>query len=247
MSDATPAPDVAGAPHAADAADASDASARLAAWRASGAQRLDPVRFSFLEALARRAGSHGGEVRQWLDRRLTAALDDYGRRVQAAEADRLASAPARPATARRPVAAADKLRTAGPLADLVRLLAPPAGGPRTAPELKALHAFRRSLTRRNSEQQLAQSQAVLPENAGPLHSQALVLRALQLMRSLSPEYLARFMSHAETLLWLEQAHGASLPAPRNVVRGASDAVASVTPGPAAASPSGTRKPRSRRA
>jgi hypothetical protein len=145
------------------------------------------------------------------------------------------------------VAAADKLRTAGPLADLVRLLAPPAGGPRTAPELKALHAFRRSLTRRNSEQQLAQSQAVLPENAGPLHSQALVLRALQLMRSLSPEYLARFMSHAETLLWLEQAHGASLPAPRNVVRGASDAVASVTPGPAAALPSGTRKPRSRRA
>jgi hypothetical protein len=32
-----------------------------------------------------------------------------------------------------------------------------------------------------------------------------VLRTLALMRDLSPDYLRRFLSHADTLLWLEQA------------------------------------------
>jgi hypothetical protein len=46
-----------------------------------------------------------------------------------------------------------------------------------------------------------------PENAGPLNSHMLVLRTLGLMRELSPHYLRRFLSHTETLLWLEQAQG----------------------------------------
>lgn len=46
-----------------------------------------------------------------------------------------------------------------------------------------------------------------PENAGPLNSHRLVLRTLGIMRDLSPDYLRRFMTHADTLLWLEQAHG----------------------------------------
>jgi hypothetical protein len=33
----------------------------------------------------------------------------------------------------------------------------------------------------------------------------LVLRTLGLMRELSPDYLRRFMTHVETLLWLDQA------------------------------------------
>ena len=31
-----------------------------------------------------------------------------------------------------------------------------------------------------------------------------MLRALQLMQDVSPDYLQRFMSYADTLLWLEQ-------------------------------------------
>ena len=46
-----------------------------------------------------------------------------------------------------------------------------------------------------------------PESAGPLNSHGLILRSLVLMRSLSPDYTRRFLSHAETLLWLEQASG----------------------------------------
>lgn len=228
--------------------DALDAQATLAAWRAAGAQRLDPVRFSFIEALARRAEGHQGEVRRLLDGRLAAAIEAYARLIDARQRDTASPLPlARPAPrqAAGPAGPAVPARAPGPLAELVRLLAPPAAGPRTAPELKALRVFRRSWTRRNSEQQLAQSQAVLPENAGPLHSQALVLRALQLMHSLSPEYLARFMSHAETLLWLGQAHGASAPAPRNVVRTAA-AAASPVAAAATAAAAPARKPRPRR-
>jgi len=43
-----------------------------------------------------------------------------------------------------------------------------------------------------------------PDNAGPLNSHMLVLRTLGLMRELSPHYLRRFLSHTETLLWLDQ-------------------------------------------
>jgi len=52
--------------------------------------------------------------------------------------------------------------------------------------------------------QVEQSLKRGPENAGPLNSHMLVLRSLATMRELSPEYLRRFLSHAETLLWLDQ-------------------------------------------
>jgi hypothetical protein len=239
--------------------DAADVPVTLAAWRASGAARLDPVRFSYLEALARRAQDHHGDVRQLLDARLASAVQAYAQRVLAAQTVQAAQPPAARPAHRTPLKAPPKIapktapqaatRPPGPLAELARLLAPAAAGPRTAPELKSLRLFRRSWTRRKSEQQLQQSQAVLPENAGPLHSQALVLRALQLMRGLSPEYLERFMAHAETLLWLEQAQGARLPAARNVVRGsappAGSPAASVTPAAGTAPKAAARKSRTR--
>jgi Protein of unknown function (DUF2894) len=46
-----------------------------------------------------------------------------------------------------------------------------------------------------------------------------VLRSLTLMRELSPDYLSRFMSHIDALLWLEQANGGSAVVPQDVVRG----------------------------
>ena len=45
----------------------------------------------------------------------------------------------------------------------------------------------------------------LPDNAGPLNTQRLLLQALTLMHEASPAYLQHFMAHAETLLWLEAA------------------------------------------
>ena len=43
----------------------------LDAWREQGADRLDPVRFHFIEALERRAAGHSGEARRILDDRVS--------------------------------------------------------------------------------------------------------------------------------------------------------------------------------
>lgn len=80
----------------------------------------------------------------------------------------------------------------------------PSGTVSPARELKSLRYFRSTWSRLSAEQQLAQALAQAPENAGPLNSHLLVLRALQLMQEVSPDYLQRFMSYADTLLWLEQ-------------------------------------------
>ncbi len=58
----------------------------------------------------------------------------------------------------------------------------------------------------------------MPENAGPLNSHHLVHRSLLLMRDLSPEYLNRFMTYVDTLLWVDQLNGAGAAAPVNTPR-----------------------------
>jgi hypothetical protein len=65
---------------------ARDDPAALAAWRHDGAHRLDPVRFSFLEALARRAAGLTGAARQLLDDKLAQGVAAYGERLKAAGA-----------------------------------------------------------------------------------------------------------------------------------------------------------------
>ncbi|KAA8921559.1 hypothetical protein CEK64_01510 [Xanthomonas sontii] len=50
---------------------------RLAAWRAEHAERLDPLRFRFLEALARRTEAQQGKARELLEQKLSALLDAY--------------------------------------------------------------------------------------------------------------------------------------------------------------------------
>src|SRR5206468_2493366 len=63
---------------------------QLEAWRRSGAWRMDPARFRYLEALAQRLPGQRGPVQALLRPRLEAALADYAQRVAATAA----SAPA---------------------------------------------------------------------------------------------------------------------------------------------------------
>ncbi|KAK70216.1 DUF2894 domain-containing protein, partial [Bordetella bronchiseptica] len=49
---------------------ARQAQARLDAWRERGGEQADPLRFHYLQALARRAAGHEGQARQLLDERL---------------------------------------------------------------------------------------------------------------------------------------------------------------------------------
>ena len=75
--------------------------------------------------------------------------------------------------------------------------------------MKSVRQFSEVWSKISAEQQVVQALHRGPENAGPLNSHKLVLRSLSLMRALSPDYLRRFLSHADTLLWLEQAQSQS--------------------------------------
>ncbi|MGF6639432.1 DUF2894 domain-containing protein [Paraburkholderia sp. MM6662-R1] len=179
------------------------ARARLDAWRASGAARLDPVRFHLLDALTRRAAQHSGEPRRVLEQRLAGLLADYTAEVERAAADESASQ----ATSGDANAANDAT-----LAALIERLArhhARADAPHGAayPDLPAVDYFREVWSKLRTEKQLRQSLAQVPGNAGPLNSSSLVHRALSLMRELSPEYLKQFLSYVDTLSWLEQMNG----------------------------------------
>jgi hypothetical protein len=71
-------------------------------------------------------------------------------------------------------------------------------------ELKAIRNSRNTWARLSVDKQVAKALQQAPKNAGPINSHMLVLRSLELMRDISPDYLNRFMSYAETLLCLDQ-------------------------------------------
>jgi len=181
-----------------------DLAAQIEALRARGARRADPVRWSLIEALARRAQDQPGTVRRALEDRLASLVAACGEvldRPQAAAAD------AEVAVRRGPLGVlVDSLaRHAAPAAPAVRSAASSAPRRAARPELDALPYFRRTWSKLSVEQRLAESRSALPDNAGPLNSHHLVHRSLTLMRELSPEYLERFVTQVDALLWLEAA------------------------------------------
>ena len=198
-----------------------EALAALEACRASGAARTDPVGFAVIEALARRAAAQHGQARELLMRRLQALLarqalpsHDAATPVPASVAhgegaarrgalgelsaliDRLGRLPASPGQTPASSAGSPRQTEAPKSASM----APPES-------LKSVTAFKLTWTRLRADQRLREALAQVPAMAGPLNSSHLVNRALQTMRDVSPEYLDAFMSHVDTLLWLEQASG----------------------------------------
>lgn len=201
--------------------------AMLEALRQSGADRVAPVRFAYLAALARRAAKQPESIRRVLIEKIA---------LEAAELARQASIPQ--------IAAAESAAHAAgnPFAELLAYIAehtvalpnpnlvsavieakpsPPTEGFPSAAELKSVTYFRSTWSKLLCEQQLTQTLAKAPENAGPMNSQHLVLRTLQLMRDLSPDYLQGFMSYIDTLVWLEHS-AAAKPAPGRLPAGDSD-------------------------
>jgi hypothetical protein len=72
-------------------------------------------------------------------------------------------------------------------------------------ELKALQEMREAWARRSTEKAVEKALQEAPEDAGPLNSHRLVVRSLMAMQDVSPDYLGRFVTQIEALLWLEQA------------------------------------------
>ncbi|QWT19332.1 DUF2894 domain-containing protein [Bacillus sp. NP157] len=94
-----------------------------------------------------------------------------------------------------------------------------------------LAAVRKLWSGVRTRSQLQQAELHMPEmeSTGPLNSAALVHRAMELMRDLSPGYLQHFLSYVDDLSWMERMSAATAPAP----------------GPATQQPApiGTKKPR----
>ncbi|MFL9982490.1 DUF2894 domain-containing protein [Paraburkholderia sediminicola] len=188
------------------------ARATLDAWRERGADRLDPIRFHFIEALDRRAASHSGEARRLLDERLSKLIEAYAVDLEHA-ASKAGDADIGPtASSGQPARG-----TLAGLIDYISSHAPADGDgvtagsftprPSSYPELEALDYFRQTWSKVRSEKQLRQSLKKAPGNAGPLNSSSLVHRSLSLMRELSPGYLQQFLSYVDALSWMEQMNG----------------------------------------
>lgn len=63
--------------------------------------------------------------------------------------------------------------------------------------------FRRTWSKVSTNRLLRESQAQVPDNAGPLNSNQLVHRALSAMRDVSPDYLHHMLLYVDALSWME--------------------------------------------
>lgn len=197
----------------------------------SGADRFDPVRLRYVEALARRAKVHGGKVGHVLQAKLVDELTAITKRLDQARCEATAildrSLQQYPQAAgelqqaydagnfkelRRIIVTLTDNQQCGALAELVRDLEQQSPGhvdigpevnAGSAPELKTIRNFRNTWSKLSVDKQVAQALEQGPRNAGPINSHMLVLRSLALMREISPDYLTRFMSYTDTLLCLD--------------------------------------------
>lgn len=209
-----------------------DIDALIISLRSAGADRFDPMRWHYIEALAKRASAHRESTKRMLDAKLMQALTAFQERFDQARCDARQTitqgAEQYPHAAKelqqlfeagdfkgvqRLIAALKTDAQAASLGALVRQLE--AHAPDTAdarlqknagphPELKAIRQSRDTWAKLSVEKQVAKALQQAPKNAGPINSHMLVLRSLELMRDISPDYLNRFMSYAETLLCIDQ-------------------------------------------
>lgn len=209
-----------------------DFNALIVALRTAGAEQFDPVRLLYIEVLAKHAMAHQGSVKRILDAKLAQALTAFKERFDQAQSDArqtvarsVSQYPHAVHDLQRLFAAGDfkglrqfivilqaKQRSAS-LGALVHQLeqhslentdAHSEGNAGSRPELKTIRNFRNTWSKLSADKQVAQALEQAPANAGPINSHMLVLRSLELMRDISPDYLNRFISYADTLLCLDQ-------------------------------------------
>ena len=201
--------------------EASPTDALMQRLREAGAARLDAVGWHYIEVLARRTELQTGPAQHLLQEKLQQALQAFGQRMPALQS----TTPTTPTPPAGP--------SPSPLALLLQEMAPP------LPTLQALPAtgtplarhhesprvrqFLKQLRQISVQKRVSKAIAQAPQNAGPINSHMLVLRALGVMRDISPDYLQRFMTHLDTLLCLEQSEQNRLLArkPRKTAKGRS--------------------------
>jgi hypothetical protein len=206
-------------------------SKRIALLRAAGANRFDPVGQYYLESFAKRAATHQGRARFLLDEKLEKSLTAFVARFVLAQSEAsgtltetVAAYPHEADKLQRFFVASDfnglklciehvkKNSHPNPLGVLLRQFEQHVSGTKTGSqgasaglrtELKTVRTARNIWSKLSSIRQVTRALEQAPKNAGPINSHMLVLRSLALMRDVSPDYLNRFMSYADTLLCLD--------------------------------------------
>ncbi|MEH6551242.1 MAG: DUF2894 domain-containing protein [Pseudomonadales bacterium] len=205
------------------------------AIRKEGRHVFDPVRFEFIESMARRALNQRESVRKRINIRVSQALKDYQADLDLAqtEAQCIIDSVSPDDLPKRETLQClfqcydfngvkkaalshqknDSLRDLCKQMNLVDTdlnrdtpwLSLEDKNNRQPGELKSVQRFRESWAKLNSDKLVTRLIKEGPENPGPLNSHSLVIRSLTSMRELSPEYLSRFVSYIDTMLWLEKA------------------------------------------
>lgn len=178
-----------------------DPQAALQSLRQAGAPRWEPLRWQYLASLAERLQAAPPGQQALLQAKLAQGLADCQARL--AQRPPTAQPSAKP---KRPPSALAQLNQA--VAEAAAGSSPGGLGVGPArPELKSAQRFRESWAVLCAEEVVDQASTQAPQNAGPLNAHMLVLRTLGLLRDLSPDYLRRFLTHTETLMWLEGQQG----------------------------------------
>ncbi|VCU69627.1 hypothetical protein PIGHUM_01690 [Pigmentiphaga humi] len=202
-------------------AEASQALDTLAAWREQGAQRLDPVRFRFIEALARRAAAQQGRARERLDARLAEVMQAYGQAWCGQGGEQAGAGPAEPGDGQGDAGSDSDTSAHGEAASLAALSGLLAsrwqarngaagqegrGGLLAARpgEMAVLAYFRDLWAQLSIDRGMRETLSKVPENTGPLNSLHLVHRSLTLMHDVSPDYARALLSYIDALARIEQ-------------------------------------------
>jgi hypothetical protein len=163
---------------------------------------FDPVGWHYAEQLSVRAAQATGPAQVLLHAKHQQVLQDLHGRWQAAQTKGLSANPLE-------LSMPTQTPLTSPLAQLLQDMAPSSGqshspkphaGRSESPRIEQL---RKQLGQLSVQKQVTQALAQAPQNAGPINSHSLVLRALGLMRDVSPDYLNRFMGYVDTLLCLD--------------------------------------------
>lgn len=195
-----------------------DLLALMARLEAAGAESADAVGWHYIRTLAERASAQAAPVQDLLNPKLRQALREMEMRMaqqtlatQATKAAHTMAVQHNNPIAPSPLALL--LQDMGSSTAANRPVEPSQG---LLPESPRVRQLRQQLRRIGVQKQVSRAMASGPQNAGPINSHMLVLRALGLLRGISPDYLQRFMVHLDTLLCLhDQQAQAATPAARS--------------------------------
>jgi len=181
--------------------------------REAGAAHLDAVGWHYIEVLAERTRVQSGPAQTVLQEKLASALQAFEQSMATKQA--------------QPPALSTASTVPSPLAALLQEMAPtvqvgqrstastPFGQQHESPRVRQ---FRKQLRQISVQKRVSNAIAQAPQNAGPINSHMLVLRALEWMRKVSPDYLNRFMTHVDTLLCLQASERLRQTAPKNTAQ-----------------------------